>query len=466
MPEKATTKPRPQRKRRNGPITASDLKGLEAGESVRDPAPRGAGVFTAVAKASGAVLFYFRYTDSAGKRDPLPIGGWDGKKGKGGTWSLAAARERAGQLARRYRSGERDLRAALEAEEAQARREREAAAQAEAAARERQQASLGALCGAYVAQLRRDGKTSARAVELSFTRNIADPLPGLWATPADEVTEDDLIAPIAALVDKDARREADKLRSYLRAAYAAGVRARQDAGAPAELRSLRIRTNPARDLATVKGSAKTRHRVLSLAELRAYWKRLSNLPGAGGALLRFHLLTGGQRAEQLARLESSEWDKDTKAVTLFDPKGRRATPRPHVVPLIPDAETALDDMAGGTLGPHLFTLTGGKTGASYASLRARIREVAEAMVEAGEAVGGPFGPGDIRRTVETRLAAAGVPLEVRAQLQSHGLGGVQARHYDRHDYLTEKREALLTLRRLLVADTANVVPLRRGAESA
>jgi len=30
------------------------------------------------------------------------------------------------------------------------------------------------------------------------------------------------------------------------------------------------------------------------------------------------------------------------------------------------------------------------------------------------------------------LAAMGVSSDVRAQLQSHGLGGVQSRHYDRH----------------------------------
>jgi hypothetical protein len=32
-------------------------------------------------------------------------------------------------------------------------------------------------------------------------------------------------------------------------------------------------------------------------------------------------------------------------------------------------------------------------------------------------------------------------------LQSHGLTGVQARHYDGHDYLPEKRMALETLAR-------------------
>jgi integrase len=49
---------------------------------------------------------------------------------------------------------------------------------------------------------------------------------------------------------------------------------------------------------------------------------------------------------------------------------------------------------------------------------------------------------DLRRTCETQLASLGVNLETRAQLLSHGRSGVQAKHYDRHTYLAEKRRAL------------------------
>jgi hypothetical protein len=40
------------------------------------------------------------------------------------------------------------------------------------------------------------------------------------------------------------------------------------------------------------------------------------------------------------------------------------------------------------------------------------------------------------------LASLKVSRDIRAQLQSHGLSGVQQRHYDRHDYLAEKRDGL------------------------
>ena len=55
----------------------------------------------------------------------------------------------------------------------------------------------------------------------------------------------------------------------------------------------------------------------------------------------------------------------------------------------------------------------------------------------------------IRSGVETLLAAQGVSREVRGHLQSHGLTGVQARHYDGHDYMPEKRSALDILSREL-----------------
>lgn len=183
------------------------------------------------------------------------------------------------------------------------------------------------------------------------------------------------------------------------------------------------------------------------------------MPGEDGALLRFHLLTGCQRVEQLARLTLA--DVDGARVRIRDTKGRRTQARIHDVPLVPEAAAALEAMQGGVHGPYAFTVTQGMQGASYGVLQNRVRDVCTAMQEAGELEAGSFTPGDLRRTVETRLAALGVSLEIRAQLQSHGLGGVQAKHYDRHDYLPEKRGALETLHRLVKADAANVTPIRK-----
>jgi hypothetical protein len=55
----------------------------------------------------------------------------------------------------------------------------------------------------------------------------------------------------------------------------------------------------------------------------------------------------------------------------------------------------------------------------------------------------------VRSGVETLLAAHGISRKVRGHLQSHGIGGVQARHYDGHDYMREKHDALTLLMRHL-----------------
>jgi hypothetical protein len=58
---------------------------------------------------------------------------------------------------------------------------------------------------------------------------------------------------------------------------------------------------------------------------------------------------------------------------------------------------------------------------------------------------------------ETTLASLGVSQDLRAQIQSHGLGGIQQKHHNRHDYSDEKREALLRWAHWLQAG-----PSRRG----
>jgi integrase len=274
-----------------------------------------------------------------------------------------------------------------------------------------------------------------------------------------DVGVDELLGIVASVVTRGHLREAAKLRAYLRAAFAAGIRARQDARASRELRALGVTQNPARDLATIDGAASVRERALSVEELRAYWRRISALPDPAGALLRLHLLAGGQRIEQLARATRRELDSDASTLRLRDQKGRRKTPRLHVVPLLPPALEAVEALSPPSPDAFVFSLNGGESGAAYSAVALRVRQVAAAMSQAGELAGGPFTVGDLRRTVETRLAALGVPEHVRAQLQSHGLGGVQARHYDRHRYDDEKRAALARLYELVSGSVAAPIPL-------
>jgi hypothetical protein len=64
------------------------------------------------------------------------------------------------------------------------------------------------------------------------------------------------------------------------------------------------------------------------------------------------------------------------------------------------------------------------------------------------------------------LARLKISKDIRAQLLSHGLGGVQDRHYDQHTYLDEKRLALATWEQFLAGEgqiSADVLRFVRAA---
>lgn len=350
----------------------------------------------------------------------------------------------------------------LEAKEARG------AAEAKAA---RDVATFGRLLGAYVEHLKGAGKPSWKQVEGAIARHITGPRPKLAKVSADAVTVDDVMPVFHALAKAGKLREAEKLRAYLRAAYTVARKARTDATMHA-FAGFKITANPLADLDVSRPkeaadkaakAAKERKWALTQPQLAAYWKRISDDDSARGALLRFHLLTGGQRVAQLGRLQDPDHDPEFKTITLRDTKGRRVAAYEHSVPLIPDAEHALAAMRGDA-GPYLFTVSAGKEGAVYHTVWEAVQEVASAMVAAKE-IDRLFTPGTLRKTVETRLQAIGVSRDVRAHLLSHGRGGVQAQHYEAHEYDDEKRAALKKLRALCEpkGKAGNVTPIRRRA---
>lgn len=442
-------------------LSYAQLKAMKPEQEISDGGPRGGGTLAARRGPDG-VFFLFRYTNPKGSRDRITLGTWDQT---GGDLSLAEAREKASELSARYRAGARDLKQALLLEEREAQRQRAAQIAAEEAEKAKRTATLKVLMEAYASSLEKAGKVSAKGVWNTIRLHLFEPWPDLVQRPAADITMDDLIEVIARVVELGKRNAADKLRTHIAAAYNAAIKARQSPSAPAELRALKINSNPARDLATVENSKGVRERALSTAELRAYWRRIEALEGLHGACLRFHLLTGGQRITQLSRLKLKDYDPDLRAVAMSDPKGRRTRPRVHLVPLTDQALKALEDMAPARLGDYLVSLTCGQTGVDYQHLEKTFKKVVAAMEQARELEQGPFTLGDIRRTVETRLAAAGVSREVRGQLQSHGLSGVQMRHYDKHDYLEEKRQALGILWNLLAAEEKSNVIFLGSARS-
>jgi len=63
------------------------------------------------------------------------------------------------------------------------------------------------------------------------------------------------------------------------------------------------------------------------------------------------------------------------------------------------------------------------------------------------------------------MSRPGIPAEIRNRIQDHAIADVEAKHYERHDYLAEKRVALEKWERELqriagVGAESNVMELR------
>lgn len=387
--------------------------------------------------SGGPVMFYWRYTRT-GKTERLPIGEYDSSAPPKSLqpshrgYSVAAALEAARELA----NEEREMPGGLRAQRQRAQAVQAVQAELAAAREHGQLFTLKALCTEYVGWLKAQGKTSWRDVENIFANHLTGPYPQLADKAAAEIQRSEIVSAVRRPYEHGKKTTARKLRAYLRAAYACAVKADSDPTLPKAFADFGITTNPVESIAA--GKTQSAKNPLTLTEMRRYWAALRQEPGVIGAALRLHVLTGGQRAAQLVRLQ-----RDAIAdgiLPLMDAKGKRAAPREHLLPI---TKRMRADLAALPDKGYVFSTDGGKTRMHATSVSKWASDVA------GRAGIKNFQLKRVRSGIETLLAAAGVSKQIRGQLQSHGIGGIQDQHYDAHEYLPEKRGALdLLLRQL------------------
>ncbi len=388
---------------------------------------------------AGGVQFYWRYTQ-AGRTSRIPIGLYDSGappkslRPSGRGYSVAAAIEAARELAKVNAETPGGLLAKREQED-QERRQRDELSQA------RSTWTLRALCEEYVKWLTAQGKVSAYDAQNVFQNHLYTAGPELASKAAVEVEKREIVVVLRKLIEGGKATTARKLRSYLRAAYACALKADSDASLPSGFIPFAVLSNPVEATAPIQ--SRSEKNPLTLEDLQRYWRELRKQDGVVGAALRLHVVMGGQRPAQLVRLRSA--DVTAFSVRLLDPKGRRTTPREH---LLPKTEAIAKELRQLAKEGYLLSTDCGTTPMHPTSLTSWAAEVASA---AGLK---EFQLKRVRSGIETALAEAGVALHVRGLLQSHGVGGVQQRHYDAHEYMAEKRAALELLHQLLDAKGA------------
>jgi len=387
---------------------------------------------------------YFRYTQS-GQRRTIALGAFS-KNAKAGHLTLQQARERASQhlaiMLGEAHSSERPT------DKAMAVREGTGATGSPGS-------TLQDLCNAYVLRLHDRGKSSAKQVASAFRLNIT-PSP-LAAMPARAITSEQLSDLLRKMVGRGVGNSAASLRSHLHAAFQWAIASRLDPSAPAGQDWRGISSNPVSPIPSLKEYCQPRRRSLSEEELSQVLHRLNALTVGESVValcaraIRLNLYLGGQRGEQLLAVPLTALNLENSSVAtvlLMDPKGNRVTPRPHPLPVegaaLPQARW-FEERSRRLGSPWLFCSADPQVKLRQNDLSKLIHSISKDMMAEGRLRGDartPFKFLDLRRTVESMLSAMNVHSETRAHLLSHGLSGVQVRHYDMWDHMSDKRNAL------------------------
>lgn len=414
---------------------AERLKSLVVGQSCVVEKVPGGGSLEARRLTTGRIQFYWRYTEEK-QTERVPIGVHDpvappkSLRPTNRGYSLAAALEACRELAKKNQ----ELPGGLRAQRQREGREAILAAEAKAA---RELKSLKALCLAYCEWLETQGKSSSSEALGIFENHVFSAALEIARKPACEVEKREIVSMVRRLTEAGKNATARKLRSYLRAAYACAVKADSDAALPSSFMAFEVLMNPVEATAAIRG--RVDKRPLTVMELRRYWKALTEEEGEIAAALRLHVVTGGQRPAQLARLRAHD-DVTDSFMRLFDSKGKRTVAREHLLPMTRPIRAELKRLSQTGF---VLSTDGGNTHMHPSSLSAWAAETGQRAQIDG------FQLKRVRSGIETLLAAGRVDKQARGQLQSHGIGGIQDTHYDAHTYLPEKEAALRTLYKVL-----------------
>jgi len=234
---------------------------------------------------------------------------------------------------------------------------------------------------------------------------------------AADVTAADISAWLRQYHQRGAIVAADSARKHIRAAYSWALASANDYRTTGG-NDWGLTVNPAGAIPSDPDAKRTGERSLSPAEFGAFVRYLRSRPDRAARCVELIALTG-QRVEEIAHLKP---DNLVDGALFWS---TTKTGKPHYLPL-PDRGveilTGLDsDLFAGLDAPALRAVCVGFSTAAGVDR---------------------FSTRDLRRTWKTLAGEAGVSKDDRDLVQNHARAGISSRHYDRYQYLSEKRAAM------------------------
>ncbi len=251
---------------------------------------------------------------------------------------------------------------------------------------------------------------------------------------ANQITKQDIIKILHPIVERGAMILANRTRAYLSTMFKFAMEFDDSVSAISKGVQFFIEGNPVTTVKKPLKEEKPENRYLSKAEIKTVWEAFdsSSISILRISVLKLMLLTGS-RLEALSGLLWHEINWEEKYITI--PPERSKNGNFWVIPLAPTALRILSDLP--RLNDHfVFPANNG-----IECLRTDSFNKATNRLCSNSGIS-HFCPRDLRRTFKTLAGEIGMSKEIRDRIQNHSLSDVSSKHYDRYDYLTEKRIAL------------------------
>jgi integrase len=386
---------------------------------------RNSGVFTAYILASKEIDFYFLYF-MKGKSKSLKIGRYGKSTGQ---LSIAQARAEFKKLSLIYNSGI-DPKAQIKAQAEELEREHQQKLENERI--KNCQGSVGQLSEFYLEYLKQTkGDTHFRNVKQAFSKNLS--VINLNKK-ASDVTKMDIISILHVIEERGSLIMANRMRTYLSSMFQYGIYFDDSTDVIKKQTQFYISSNPVSQVQKIIKHEARGERTLHETEVKLFWNALDNSKMSIFRINVFKMmLLTGSRVEEMAGLRWDEIDLKGKIITL--PAARTKNKLPHIIPLnimayeIIKTNPRLNDI-------YVFPSDNNQSCLKVDGFSQAITRLLTTVSIT------KFVPRDLRRTFKTLTGKAGIPKEVRDRLQNHALTDVSSLHYDKYDYLKEKREAM------------------------
>ncbi len=288
-------------------------------------------------------------------------------------------------------------------------------------------------------------------------------LPRIGAKRIGDVTKNDILAILDAIVDRGSPITANRCLAVLRKFF----------NWAADARGL-IVVSPCKGVEAPAAEA-DRDRVLDEEEIRLASRAFDAVGWPFGPIGKLLLITGARRSE----IAEATWPEiDLAAKTLTLPGSRTKNGEPHEIPLSDAAVeilSALPRIEGKAA--FVFSTTGATPVSGFSRSReliqrATLAELRKAAIERGEdpqkvEAPKPWTLHDLRRTCASGMAGIGIPPHVVEAVLNHKNGTIKgvAKVYNRYNYASEERNALDAWARRLDAIVKgatgdNVIPIK------